>query len=181
MPSQTKINAILTDLNTEFYAVNRQFLQLPDSSQTWQVVTEEQQKNFQAVVFLFTAKIIPLCTKYHQKHTVKGEFIADVLEDYYYDLVQRPLDGLDDEVENYANSTKMFEEMSDSEIKQTFDKLIQNLYERCQHPKKLVKTLKLVYHDHEDQIRSVTKTNNQDEPDLAAITDISAKYRDFLY
>ena len=181
MSSQTKINAILTNLNIEFYDASCQFLKLPTSSQTWQVVTDEQQKKFEAVVFLFTAKIIPLTTKYHQKHTVKGEFIADVLEDYYYDLVQRPLDGLDDEVENYADSTKMFEEMSDSEIKQAFDKLIQNLYERCQHPKKLVKTLKQVYHDHKDQINSVTKTDDQNEPDLAAITDISANYRDFLY
>lgn len=181
MSSQTKTNQILTDLNTEFYAVNRQFLQLPDSSQTWQVVTDEQQKNFQAVVLLFTAKIMPLCTKYHQKHTIKGEFIADVLEDYYYDLVQCPLDGLDDELENYADSAKTFEEMSLSETKQAFNNLIQNIYQRCQHPQKLVKTLKLVYHDHKDQIRSVTKKDDQSKPDLDAITDISANYRDFLY
>ena len=181
MPSQTRINQILTNLNTEFYAASRQFLKLPVSSQAWQVVTEEQQNNFEAVVLLFTAKIMPLTTKYHQKHTVKGEFIADVLEDYYYDLVQRPLDGLDDELENYVDSAKTFEEMSVSEIKQAFDNLTQNLYERCQHPQKLVKTLKRVYHDHKAQIRSVTKTNDQTEPDLTAITDISANYRDYLY
>lgn len=181
MSSQTKINAILTNLNIEFYDASCQFLKLPASSQTWQVVTDEQQKKFEAVVFLFTAKIIPLCTKYHQKHTVKGEFIADVLEDYYYDLVQRPLDGLDDEVENYADSAKMFEEMSDSEIKQAFDKLIQNLYERCQHPKKLVKKLKHAYQNNRAEICNVTKTTDQSKPDLDAITDISANYRDFLY
>ena len=181
MSSQTKINAILTNLNIEFYDASCQFLKLPASSQTWQVVTDEQQKKFEAVVFLFTAKIIPLCTKYHQKHTVKGEFIADVLEDYYYDLVQRPLDGLDDEVENYDDSAKMFKEMSDSEIKQAFDKLIQNLYKRCQHPKKLVKKLKHAYHNNRAEICNVTKTADQSKPDLAAITDISANYRDFLY
>lgn len=181
MLSQTKINAILTNLNIEFYDASCQFLKLPASSQTWQIVTDEQQKKFEAVVFLFTAKIIPLCTKYHQKHTVKGEFIADVLEDYYYDLVQRPLDGLDDEVENYADSAKMFEEMSDSEIKQAFDKLIQNLYERCQHPKKLVKKLKHAYHNNRAEICNVTKNADQSKPDLDAITDISANYRDFLY
>lgn len=181
MSSQTKINQILTNLNIEFYDASRQFLKLPVSSQAWQIVTDEQQKKFEAVVLLFTSKIIPLCTKYHQKHTVKGEFIADVLEDYYYDLVQRPLDGLDDELENYVNSSKTFEKMSLSETRQAFNNLIQNLYERCQHPKKLVKTLKLAYHDHEDQIRNVTKTNDQNEPDLAAITDISANYRDLLY
>ena len=169
MPSQTKINAILTDLNTEFYAVNHQFLQLPDSSQTWQVVTEEQQKNFQAVVLLFTARIMPLYTKYHQKGTVKGEFIADVLEDYYYDLVQQPLDDLDDEVDGYDNSFKIFEELSNQEIRQAFDNLIQNIYQRCQHPQKLVKTLKQVYHDHKDQIKSVTKKDGQSRPDLDAI------------
>lgn len=181
MPHQAKINAILTNLNTEFYDANRQFLQLPDNSQTWQVVTEEQQKNFQAVVLLFTARIMPLCTKYHQKGTVKGEFIADVLEDYYYDLVQQPLDDLDDEVEVYDNSFKIFEELSNQEIQQAFDNLIQNLYQRCQHPQKLVKTLKQVYHDHKDQIRSVTKNDDQSKTDLDAITDISANYRDFLY
>ena len=181
MSSQTQINQILTDLNTEFCDASRQFLQLPASSQAWQVVTEEQQNNFQAVILLFTAQIMPLTTKYHQKHTVKGEFIADVLEDYYYDLVQRPLDGLDDELENYVNSSKTFAEMSRSEASQAFDNLVRNLYERCQHPKQLVKTLKQVYHDHENQINSVTKTDDQSKPDLAAITDISANYRDYLY
>lgn len=181
MPSQAKINQILTNLNTKFYAVNRQFLQLPDSSQTWQVVTEEQQKNFQAVVLLFTARIMPLCTKYHQKGTVKGEFIAAVLEDYYYDLVQQPLDDLDDEVDGYSNSFKMFEELSNSEIRQAFDRLIQNLYKRCQHPKKLVKALKHVYRDHQAQIDRVTKTADPTKPNLTAIAAISANYRDFLY
>ena len=181
MSSQTKINAILTNLNIEFYDASCQFLKLPASSQTWQIVTDEQQKKFEAVVFLFTAKIIPLCTKYHQKHTIKGEFIADVLEDYYYDLVQQPLDDLDDEVEVYDNSFKIFEELSNQEIRQAFDNLIQNLYQRCQHPQKLVKILKLVYHDHKDQIKSVTKKDGQSKPDLDAITDISANYRNFLY
>lgn len=181
MTSQTKINQILANLNTEFYAASRQFLKLPASSQAWQVATDEQQKNFQAVVLLFTAQIMPLTTKYHQKHTVKGEFIADVLEDYYYDLVQRPLDGLDDEVEGYNNSLKTFEELSTPEIRQAFDRLIQNLYERCQHPEKLVKALKHVYRDHQSQIDRVTKTADQTEPDLTAIADISANYRDFLY
>lgn len=181
MSSQTKINQILTNLNTEFYVASHQFLKLPASSLTWQVITDKQRKNFEAVVLLFTAQIMPLTTKYHQKHTVKGEFIADVLEDYYYDLVQRPLDGLDNELENYVNNSKTFEEMSLSETRQAFDNLVQNLYERCQHPKQLVKTLKQVFHDHQKEIRNVTKTADQNKPDLAAITDISANYRDFLY
>lgn len=180
MSHQAKINQILTNLNIEFYDASCQFLKLPVSSQAWQIVTDEQQKKFEAVVLLFTAKIIPLCTKYHQKHTVKGEFIADVLEDYYYDLIQRPLDGLDDELENHVNNSKTFEEMSLSETRQAFDNLVQNLYERCQHPKQLVKTLKQVFHDHQKEIRNFTKTDDQDKPDLAAITDISAIYRDFL-
>lgn len=131
---------------------------------------------------MFIVKISPVIAKHHEKQTMKDEFIADVLEDYYYDLLQRPLDAFETEInDTYTNNGQPLT-INDvpKAINNAVNNLSANLYERCQHPKKLVKILKQAYEDNRKLIYH-TAHHDDGQLDLSLITDISANFRDLLY
>lgn len=184
MSYKARMHKTLDDTFLYLQSINYNFKQLNKSSRVWSspAISQKTRNRFIAAATTFTIKITPLITKYHYKETIEGEFIADVLGDYYHDLLQRALDDLDDElVDNYLLNPLDCDNPSDEELADAMEGLIANLYSRCQHPKQLIKTLKQVYRNHQAEIDPVTKVDGQAKPDLDRIADISANYCDYLY
>lgn len=184
MSYQQTMNNSLDEIASNLRNLQYQFIHDVEPSQIWHssALTKPTKQRLKAAMLMFIVKISPVIAKYHEKQTMKAEFIADVLEDYYYDLLQRPLDDFDDEInDTYTNDGQPLT-INDvpKAINDAVNNLSANLYERCQHPKKLVKILKQAYEDNRELIYH-TAHQDDGQLDLSLITDISANFRDLLY
>ena len=138
-------------------------------SKAWHDATPEQRRKFISASVTFDTVLTHYADKYRAKKTIKGEFIACVLWDFYYDL--------------FCNSMEQGNEF-DYELGFYYENNIDNFSERlldeALHPKRWIKVLKQAYQENKREIiKGATDENGNINLDL--INDFSIEYRDYLY
>lgn len=138
-------------------------------SKAWHDATPEQRRKFISAGVTFDAVITHYADKYHAKKTVKGEFIACVLWDFYDDLFSdavEPDNGFDFELGWYYENN--------------IDRYSKRLLVEALHPKRWIKVSKQAYQENKkDIIKGATNENG--DIDLDLINNFSVEYRDYLY
>lgn len=76
-------------------------------SKAWHDATPEQRRKFISASITFDTVLTHYADKYREKKTIKGEFIACVLWDFYYDLFCNPLEQVTDLTLNWVIITKI--------------------------------------------------------------------------
>lgn len=138
-------------------------------SKAWHDATPEQRRKFISASVTFDTVLTHYADKYHAKKTVKGEFIACVLWDFYYDLFS-------DAVEQ----SNGFDFGLDYYYENNIDNFSERLLGEALHPKRWIKVLKQAYQENrKDIIKGATDENGNIDLDL--INDFSVEYRDYLY
>lgn len=142
------------------------------NSRTWESANAEQKRKFIGAVVTFTTILERFVKKYRAKKTLKGEFIACVLSDWWYDLVSKALMSLDYELYScYSSSTD----------KELIDVYSDELLDRCENTKRWIKILKKAYKKNKKEIKKYTYNEETKSTDLELVNDISVEYRDYLY
>lgn len=140
-------------------------------SNAWHSATPEQREELISAGVTFYTVLKHYANKYRAKKTVKGEFIACVLWDFYYDLFAGPVEngGFDYELGW----------IYDADIN-NIDEYIKFLVNEALHPKSWIKKLKKAYQENKkDIIKDATDENGNIDLDL--INDFSVEYRDYMY
>jgi hypothetical protein len=138
-------------------------------SKVWHNATSEQRRKFIKASVTFDTVLTHYADKHRAKKTVKGEFIACVLWDFYYDL--------------FNNAVEQGNEF-DYELGYCYENNIDNFSERlldeALNPKRWIKVLKQAYQENKKEIiKGATDENGNINLDL--INDFSVEYRDYLY
>ena len=142
-------------------------------SKAWHNATPEQREKFISASVTFNTMLTHYADKYRAKKTVKGEFIACVLWDFYYDLFCNP-------VENGLFDFELDTVYQAVDEKAPIDNYSESLLDEALHPKRWIKVLKQAYRENKkDIIEGATDENGNVNLDL--INDFSAEYRDYLY
>lgn len=141
-------------------------------SKAWHDATPEQRRKFISAGVTFDSVLTHYADKYRAKKTVKGEFIACVLWDFYYDLFCNPVEnGFDYELDTVYQAV---------DEKAPIDQYSERLLDEALHPKRWIKVLKQAYRENKAKIiKSATDENGNIDLDL--INDDSVEYRDYLY
>lgn len=129
-------------------------------SDAWKNATPEIQQEFISNATAFTTTIKYYINKYNAKKTLKDEFIAYLLQDFYFDLFESQCyqAGLNNSLKKYSN----------------------NLLNYAIHIKHWIKLIKEAYKDDKNEIIKLS-TNNNGNVDLKLVKDISPDYRDLFY
>ena len=138
-------------------------------SKAWHDATPEQRRKFISAGVTFDTVLTHYADKYRAKKTVKGEFIACVLWDFYYDLFSNPVEQgneFDFELDYYYEND--------------IDQYSERLLGEALHPKRWIKVLKQAYRENRKEIiKGATDENGNIDLDL--INDDSVEYRDYMY
>ena len=138
-------------------------------SKAWHDATPEQRRKFISASVTFDTGLTHYADKYRAKKTIKGEFIACVLWDFYYDLFCNSMEqgnGFDFELGYYYENN--------------IDNFSERLLDEALHPKRWIKVLKQAYQENKGEIiKGATDENGNINLDL--INDFSIEYRDYLY
>ena len=138
-------------------------------SKAWHDATPEQRRKFISASVTFDTVHTHYADKYRAKKTIKGEFIACVLWDFYYDLFS-------DAVEQ-GNE---FDFELDYYYENDIDQYSERLLGEALHPKRWIKVLKQAYRENRKEIiKGATDENGNIDLDL--INDDSVEYRDYMY
>ena len=142
-------------------------------SKAWRTATPEQRRKFISAGVTFDTVINHYADKYRAKKTLKGEFIACVLWDFYYDLFGTPVESgsFDYELEYWYDS---------EDEKAPIDNYSERLLDEAIDPKRWIKVLKQAYRENKEKIIEGT-TDKNGEIDLDLVNDFSVEYRDYLY
>lgn len=143
-------------------------------SKAWHDAAPEQRIKFISAGVTFDTVLTHYADKYRAKKTIKGEFIACVLWDFYYDLFCNPLEqgnGFDFELEHVYQVV---------DEKAPIDQYSERLLDEALHPKRWIKRLKLAYRENKVRIIASAMDDNG-KLDLELINDDSVEYRDYLY
>ena len=140
-------------------------------SKVWHSATTEQRKKFISASVTFNTVLTHYADKYRAKKTIKGEFIACVLWDFYYDLFVEPVeDG------SFEYELDWIYDASSNNL----DKYSKYLVDEAIHAKNWIKKLKKAYRENKkDIIKGATDENGNIDLDL--INDFSVEYRDYMY
>lgn len=142
-------------------------------SKAWHNATPEQREKFISAGVTFDTVLTHYADKYRAKKTVKGEFIACVLWDFYYDLFCNP-------VENGLFDFELDTVYQAVDEKAPIDNYSESLLDEAFHPKRWIKALKQAYRENKkDIIEGATDEDGNINLDL--INNFSAEYRDYLY
>lgn len=138
-------------------------------SKAWHNATPEQRREFIKAGTTFATILTHYADKYRAKKTLKGEFIACVLWDFYYNLFGTKVEqeqGFDFELGYYYENN--------------IDNYSKRLLEEATDPKRWIKVLKQAYRENKEQItEDASDGNGQIDRDL--VNDFSVEYRDYLY
>ena len=145
---------------------------LESNTDTWATLTHQERQDFIAAGVTFNRTIEYYAAKYRNKHTLKGEFIACILYDFYFDLFETPLNSLRYELDNTYLDDNLHQE-----IKNYTDRLL----EEAMHPHRWIKVLKKIYHDNKQDIIKNSTDDKTGKIDLKLVNDFSVEYRDYLY
>lgn len=138
-------------------------------SKAWHDATPEQRRKFISAGVTFDSVLTHYADKYRAKKTIKGEFIACVLRDFYFDLFSNPVE-----------QGKAFDYELGWYYENNIDRYSKRLLVEALHPKRWIKALKQAYQENkEDIIKGATNENG--DIDLDLINDFSVEYRDYLY
>lgn len=143
-------------------------------SKAWHNSTPEQRRKFISAGVTFHSVLTHYADKYRAKKTVKGEFIACVLWDFYYDLFCNPVEqgnAFDYELDTVYHAV---------DEKDPIDIFSERLLDEALHPKCWIKRLKGAYRENKLQIIESAMDDNG-KIDLELINDDSVEYRDYLY
>lgn len=144
-------------------------------SKAYHEATPEQRQKFVSSATTFVTMIDYYADKYHAKKTLKGEFIACVLRDFYWDMLETPCES-EDLDENLA----LWYE--DPEGKKTALEIYsEELLDQAIHAKRWIKILKATYKDDKEQIKLKATDNRTGRTNLNLVNDFSEDYRDILY
>ncbi|OTA85957.1 hypothetical protein [Limosilactobacillus reuteri] len=142
-------------------------------SKAWYDATPEQRRKFISAGVTFDAVLNHYADKYRAKKTLKGEFIACVLWDFYFDLFCNP-------VENGSFDFELDQVYQVFDGKASIDQYSERLLDEARHPKRWIKRLKQAYRENKEKIIEGT-TDKNGEIDLDLVNDFSVEYRDYLY
>lgn len=141
-------------------------------SKAWHDATPEQRRKFISASITFDTVLTHYADKYRAKKTVKGEFIACVLWDFYYDLFCNPVEnGFEYELDTVYSAI---------DDKAPVDQYSERLLDEALHPKHWIKVLKQAYRENKKEIIEGA-TDENGNVDLDLINDDSVEYRDYLY
>lgn len=143
-------------------------------SKAWHDATPEVRQNFVSSATTFATMITYYADKYRAKKTLKGEFIACVLWDFYWDILETPVSYLDDELRQYYNTADEFDG------KTPLENYSEALLDQAVHAKRWIKILKKNYKADEPQITAMA-TDDDGKLNLDLVNDFSAEYRDLFY
>ena len=143
-------------------------------SKAWYDATPEQRRKFISAGVAFDAVLNHYADKYRAKKTLKGEFIACVLWDFYFDLFCNP-------VEHYNSFDYELECVySGYNDKPLIDNYSERLMDEATDPEHWIKALKKAYRENKKEIvKGATDENGNIDLDL--VNDFSVEYRDYLY
>lgn len=138
-----------------------------EKSNFWNRATFAEKEKFISAVTTITTLVNMYQEKYWGKHTLKAEFIAMVLGDWWHDLVEAALNCLDDELEHWYDGN--------------INEFSERLLDECVNSKKWIKTLKQAYRENKSDIKEAVFDKEEGTYDINLISDISDEYRDYLY
>lgn len=101
-------------------------------SKAWHDATPEQRRKFISAGVTFDTVLTHYADKYRAKKTVKGEFIACVLWDFYFDLFCSP-------VENGSFDFELDQVYQVFDGKASIDQYSERLLDEARHPKRWIK------------------------------------------
>ena len=135
-------------------------------SKVWHDATPEQRRKFLSASITFDTVLTHYADKYREKKTIKGEFIACVLWDFYFDLFAGP-------VENGSFDYEL-DWIYDAD-RNSIDEYVKYLVDEAIHAKNWIKKLKKAYRENKkDIIEGATDENGNIDLDL--INDILDKF-----
>lgn len=144
-------------------------------SKAYHEATPEQRQQFVSNATTFATMIDYYADKYRAKKTLKGEFIACVLRDFYWDMLETPCES-----ENLDENLTLWYE--DPEGKKTALEIYsEELLDQAIHAKRWIKILKATYKDDKESIRLKAVDNRTGRVNLNRVNDFSEDYRDILY
>lgn len=144
-------------------------------SKAWHDATPEVRQKFVSDATTFATMIAYYADKYRAKKTLKGEFIACVLWDFYWDILATPISYLDDELNRYYNTIDEFDG------KTPLENYAEALLDQAVHAKRWIKILKENYKEDKDKITEMATDEDTGKIDLDLVNDFSAEYRDLFY
>ncbi|WPU43563.1 hypothetical protein [Limosilactobacillus reuteri] len=160
---------MMIDVNLLPFSVNELV-----KSKAWHDATPEQRRKFISAGVTFDSVLTHYADKYRAKKTIKGEFIACVLWDFYFDLFSNPVEqgnAFDYELDTVYHTV---------DEKAPIDLYSERLLDEALHPKHWIKVLKLAYRENKVKIIEGA-TDENGNIDLDLINDDSVEYRDYLY
>lgn len=137
-------------------------------SNAWRIATPKQRERFISASVTFATVINWYINKYRHKRTVKGEFIACVLQDFYDDLLCSRIKAgqFDEDMEDvYCNNV---------------DEYSEQLLAEAIEAKQWIKTLKKVYKKNKKKIKRNATSAETGKINLKLISSFSEKYRFYL-
>ena len=143
-------------------------------SKAWHNATPEQRRKFISAGVTFDTVLTHYADKYRAKKTVKGEFIACVLWDFYFDLFSNPVgqgNAFDYELDTVYQAV---------DEKAPIDQYSERLLDEALHPKRWIKVLKQAYRENKAKIIE-SATDENGNVDLDLINDAPVEYRDYMY
>ena len=144
-------------------------------SKAYRKATPEQRKQFVSSATTFATIIDYYADKYHAKKTLKGEFIACVLRDFYWDMLETPCES-----KNLDENLALWYE--DPEEKKTALEIYsEELLDQAIHAKCWIKILKAAYKDDKERIKQKVTDNQTGKVNLNRVNDFSEDYRDIFY
>lgn len=142
-------------------------------SKAWQDAAPEIRQKFVANATTFSTMINYYADKYRAKKTLKGEFFACVLWDFYWDMLETPCNYLDQDLAQWY---------ADPENKQTSLEVYSNvLLDQAIHAKRWIKILKTTYKYKKAVIKEMATDEDTGKINLDLVNDFSADYRDIFY
>lgn len=142
-------------------------------SKAWRDATPEVRQKFVSNDTTFATMINYYADKYRAKKTLKGEFFACVLWDFYWDILETPCHYLDQDLAQWY---------TDPDSKQTSLEVYSDvLLDQAIHSKRWIKILKTTYKYKKATIKEMATDEETGKIDLDLVNDFSADYRDIFY
>lgn len=142
-------------------------------SDTWHRATPEQQRKLVNAVVTFSNLIDVNAQEYRAKQTLEGEFVACVLYDWFFDLVEPGLTTLDYELDTTYQPV--------DNVTSAIDYFSNRLLDDSSDMANKIKILKRTYKEDEERIKELATDDETGQIDLGLVNDFSAEYRDSLY
>lgn len=142
-------------------------------SKAWHDATPEVRQKFVSNATTFATMINYYADKYRAKKTLKDEFFACVLWDFYWDILETPCHYFDQELAQWYTNP---------DSKQTSLEVYSDvLLNQAVHAKRWFKILKTTYKYKKATIKEMATNEDTGKIDLDLVNDFSADYRDIFY